>query len=151
MSDDGARATPATMRQELGTLEVADQVFRDLVLRASRDVAGVASLGRSRCFFRRRCAIEGVEVERGEGEVAFSLHLSARYDVRIPDMVEGLRRRVTELVEASTGHKVRTIHITVEHILPPEAAQERPKPSGGPPELPKAAEPPAESPTSNGQ
>ncbi len=137
MADGAARATSAAMWQELGTLEVADQVFRDLALKASRDVPGVASVGRSRGLFRRRWAAEGVQVERGGGEVAFSIHLSVRYNVCIPDMVDGLRKRLTEVVEATTGHKVRTINVTVEHILPPEAGEERPRPSGGPPALPK--------------
>ncbi|MBM4042513.1 MAG: Asp23/Gls24 family envelope stress response protein [Planctomycetes bacterium] len=140
MSDDGERATSAVIWQELGTLEVADQVFRDLALRASQDVPGVASVGRARGLFRRRWAAEGVQVERGGGEVAFSIHLSVRYEVCIPDMVDELRKRLTEVVEATTGHKVRTINVTVEHILPPEAGEARPKPSGGPPALPKAPE-----------
>ncbi|HUT33375.1 MAG TPA: Asp23/Gls24 family envelope stress response protein [Planctomycetota bacterium] len=137
MPDEAPQAASATMQQELGTLEVADQVFRDLALKAASDVAGVASVGRSSGFFRRRSGAEAVQVERAEGEVAFSLHLSARYDARIPEMVDEVRRRVKALVEATTGYKVRAINITVEHILPPESGHERPEAPAPPPELPK--------------
>ena len=138
MGSEAERAASARIRQELGTLEVADQVFRDLAVKAAMDVGGVAAVGRGAGLFRRKSAADAVQVERGEGEVAFSLSLSARYDARIPEMVEELRQRVKAVVEATTGYAVRAVNITVEHIVPPQAPPERRKASPGPPELPKA-------------
>ncbi len=114
-------AAQGVVRQELGTLEVADQVFRDLVRKVACDVAGVAGVGRSGGLFRRGGAAEAVQVERAQGEVAFAISISVRYDVRIPELVEELRRRVKSAVEETTGYKVRAVSVTVEHILPPEA------------------------------
>ncbi len=129
MGNEAAGEAPGVLRQELGTLEVADQVFSDLVRKVTCDVAGVAGVGRSGGLFRRGAASEAVRVERGQGEVALAIGLSVRYDVRIPELVDELRRRVREAVEETTGYRVRAVSITVEHILPP-APQ-------GPPPIPQ--------------
>jgi len=137
MPEDAGVAPGGVLRQDLGTLEVAEEVFRDLVRKVARDVAGVASVGRPSGLFRRSSTVDAVQVERGEDEVAFSIGLTVRYDVRIPELVEELRGRVKATVESITGYRVRAIHITVEHILPPEQEPHRP-PDGAavPPPLP---------------
>ncbi len=151
MADEPPPAA-AVVQQELGTLEVAEQVFRDLALHALGEIEGVANVGRPGGLFRRRSLAQALLVERGEGEVAFSIHLSVRYDVRIPELVEELRARIRDEVESATGYRVRVTNITVEHIEPPEtrhrAAARRPRaaeaaepadrPAAVPPELPKS-------------
>lgn len=146
-------AAAGVVRQELGTLEVAEQVFRDLALKAIGEMEGVAGVGRPGGIFRRRSPAQALQVERGEGEVAFSIHLSVCYDVRIPELVDELRQRIREEVENATGYRVRAINVTVEHIVPPGTkggarprrrpqaeVQESASPSTPvPPELPKAA------------
>lgn len=137
MPEESEAAPSGVLRQSLGTLEVTEEVFRDLVRKVARDVPGVASVGRPSGLFRRTSAADAVQVERGEGEVAFSIGLTVCYDVRIPELVEELRGRVKSTVESITGYRVRAIHITVEHILPPEEGARRP-PEGAavPPPLP---------------
>ncbi len=153
MGNETTPAAAAVVQQELGTLEVAEQVFRDLALKALSDIEGVANVGRPGGLFRRRSVAQALQVERGEGEVAFSIHLSVRYDVRIPELVDELRARIHDEVESATGYRVRVINITVEHIVPPEsrprasARRRRPtegheggeRPAAVPPELPKGA------------
>jgi uncharacterized alkaline shock family protein YloU len=131
MPNQGQPEAPGVVRQELGTLEVADQVFQDIVRRVVSDVGGVAAVGRSGGLFRRGSAAEAIHVERGLGEVAFSIGLSVSYDVRIPEMVDELRRRVKAAVEEATGYRARTINVTVEHILPPTPVAEQPAPPPG--------------------
>ncbi|HPD16298.1 MAG TPA: Asp23/Gls24 family envelope stress response protein [Planctomycetota bacterium] len=137
MPEDAGVAPSGVLRQDLGTLEVTEDVFRDLVRKVARDVPGVAGLGRPSGLFRRSSVADAVQVERGEGEVAFSIALTVCYDVRIPELVEELRARVKATVENITGYRVRAIHITVEHILPPEEGPRKP-PDGTvvPPPLP---------------
>ena len=118
MSDEATPAATAVVQQELGTLEVAEQVFRDLALKALGDMEGVANIGRAGGLFRRRSVAQALQVERGEGEVAFSIHLSVRYEVRIPELVDELRQRIRDEVESATGYRVRVINVTVEHIVP---------------------------------
>jgi len=109
------------VEQELGTLEVADRVFLDLVRRAVAEAPGVVLSGRGAPgLFRRGSGAEAVLVERGQGEVAFSVCLSVRYHTRIPAVVNELRQQIKSVVEESTGYRVRAINVTVEHILAPE-------------------------------
>jgi len=124
---------------QAGTLEVAEQVFLDVVRReiaAMPDVAGVGH--RAPGLFRRGAgAGEALCVELGDGEVAYSVAITVAYEVNIPKMVEGLRQRLRSAVHEVTGYVVRAVNVTVEHILPPEAAE------AGPPPIPDD-QPPAE-------
>lgn len=126
-NDETMAEGSAVVKQELGTLEVAEQVFRDLAMKAIGSLEGVASVGRPGGIFRRRSAAQGVQIERGQGEVAFAIQLSVRYDVRIPELVEELRQRIRDEVEGATGYKVRVVNVTVEHIAPPELQPEAPQ------------------------
>ena len=127
------------VEQELGTLEVADRVFLDLVRRAVAEAPGVVVAGRgSPGLFRRGGGGEAVLVERGPGEVAFSVSLSVRYHTRIPAVVNELRQQIKSAVEESTGYRVRAVNVTVEHILAPEPeTPAEPEPQG-----PSVPEPP---------
>jgi len=123
MTEDTASQGGGVLKQELGALEVAESVFRDLARKAASEVEGVVVGKRSGGLFRRGSG-PAVQVERGEGEVAFSISLTVRYDVRIPQLVEELRQKVKSTVESTTGYRVRAINVTVEHILPPDVEPE---------------------------
>ena len=121
--DASKAAPPPVIEQELGTLEVSGQVFRDVASRTLSQVKGVAVVGRAAGgLFRRGARTEVVGVERGRGEVAFSVHLTVCYDVCIPDLMRELHKRLTADVETATGYKVRTVNVTIDHILPPVPA-----------------------------
>jgi len=123
--------------QELGTLEVAEAVFHDLFAEAIEAVPGVAGVSRTPggIFHRSR---DTVRVERGAGEVAFSVNLSVTYDVNIPSLAGELRRLASDAIEELTGYRVRAVNITIDHILPPRPLKaEEDKPIGDNiPELP---------------
>jgi uncharacterized alkaline shock family protein YloU len=120
------------VEQELGTLEVADQVFCDIATRALSQVQGVAVVGRAHTGLFRLGVTAPVSVERGQGEIALDVHLTVRYNVSIPDMMRDVQERVSRDIEDATGYRVRKINVTVDNILPP---------------VPKASE----SPSSNGE
>jgi len=122
MTKDKPTEAAPVVRQNLGKLEVAEGVFRDIFRQAIADVAGVASVVRGPSgIFGIGGAEDGVRVERGGGgEVAFSVALTVHYEVSVPDMVTELRQRATAAIEEATGYKVRAINVTIEHILPPE-------------------------------
>lgn len=120
MAKDTPAPVPPLLEQELGMLEVADEVFCDIAARALSQVKGVAVVGRSPSgLFRRGAGSQAVHVERGQGEVAFSVHLTVRYDVCIPTLMSDLHQRLTQAIEAATGYKVRSMNVTIDHILPP--------------------------------
>lgn len=145
MTKERAGYAPAVVQQEMGTLEVLDGVFCAIAERAVSQVSGVAMVGRSGTgLFGLGSRAEAVEVERGAGEVALSLHITVRYDCCIPEMMGQLRERLTEAIETTTGYKVRAIHVTVDHILPPvpsrpgPADEKVPELPAGAPEAPQA-------------
>jgi len=125
LPEEETNSSEAAPQEELpGRLEIAPTVFSDLVRRelsATPEVAGLAK--RPGGLFRRGGAGEDVAVECGEGELAIAAALTVRYDVRIPDLVDGLRRRVRAAIEEMTGYRVRAFHVTIENILPPEPPQ----------------------------
>jgi len=129
-------ATPV-VEQESGSLEVAESVFRALFKQAVSEVQGVASLSAEPAGIFHRSG-EAVVVERGSGEVAFSVTLSVHYDVSIPDVAAELRKRVTAAIEGATGYRVRAVNVAIDHILPPEPeSPEQAAPEGdNVPELP---------------
>ncbi|NQT52803.1 Asp23/Gls24 family envelope stress response protein [bacterium] len=119
MTAETSAPVPPIVEQELGTLEVTDQVFCDIASRALSQVRGVAVVGRRPTSIFRLAASAPVSVERGTGEVAFSVHLTVRYNVAIPDMMREINERLSRDVPDATGYTVRSINVVVDHILPP--------------------------------
>ena len=137
MAKDKTPAQPPVLQQELGTLEVAEPVFQDLFVEAVADLPGVASLRREPGGLFSRGG-QAVRVERGGGEVAFSVCLSVHYDVNIPKLAGELRERASAALEQVTGYKVRAVNVTIDHILPPQPPRPEQEPPAGDnvPEMP---------------
>jgi uncharacterized alkaline shock family protein YloU len=131
MGKDVAPDETPVLKQELGTLEVAEEVFHDLFAEAIANVPGVASVSRTSGGLFGRGG-DSVRVERGAGEVAFSVAVSVHYDVNIPQVAGQLREEASRIVEALTGYKVRAVNVTIDHILPPQPpiAEEQAQPTG---------------------
>lgn len=128
MGKDKPTEAAPVIRQDLGKLEVAEDVFRDIFRQAIVGVPGVASVARGPSgIFGIGGGDDGIRIERGGGgEVAFSVSLTVRYDVNIPHLVAELRQRTTNAVEEATGYNVRAVNVTIEHILPPEPVKPEP-------------------------
>ena len=126
------------VQQEMGTLEVADRVFQDIVRRIASETSGIAKLNRAPARLFRRGSTEGVSVERGEGEVAFSIRVTVSYEASIPKMVAELRERLVQTAEEATGYKVRSVNVVIDRILPPkpEGKEAAGSDSGAVPDLP---------------
>ena len=119
MSSEPTASVSPVVEQKLGTLEVTDQVFCDIAARALSQVKGVAGVGKAPSGLFRLGAVPPVSVERGQAEVALSVHLTVRYNVSIPDMMRELNERVRRDIQDATGYTVRNINVAVDHILPP--------------------------------
>jgi uncharacterized alkaline shock family protein YloU len=107
------------VEQELGTLEVTDQVFCDIATRALSEIKGVAVVGKAPSGLFRLGSGPPITVERGQAEVAFSMHLTVRYHVCIPDMMRELHERLSRDIRQATGYTLRHVSVTIDHILPP--------------------------------
>jgi len=130
MGKDSTPQEPPVLQQALGSLEVSEAVFHDLFAEVIDAMPGVASVSRtSGGLFHR--SHDSVRVERGAGEVAFSVNLSVHYDVNIPKLATELRGRARAAIEELTGYTVRAVNVTIDHILPPvPAAAEQQEPAG---------------------
>jgi uncharacterized alkaline shock family protein YloU len=116
---DAPDASAPILEQELGTLEVMDRVFHDIARRVAAETDGVAGLSKAPVGLFRRAAADGVEVERGLGEVAFSVNLIVQYDVSIPKVAAELRHRLMAATEQATGYHVRAVNVAIDRIMPP--------------------------------
>jgi uncharacterized alkaline shock family protein YloU len=113
---------------EKGELCIARKVLLSIVHREAREAPGVVELGgfsiwkRIARFFGLPLGMRGVRVDLGEGEIGVVLTLVVRAGVDIPELAEHLRRRITEVVRASTGLHVSCVDVHVASIrdeLPP--------------------------------
>jgi len=137
MGKDSTPQEPPVLQQALGSLEVTEAVFHGLFAEAIDAMPGVASVSRmSGGLFHR--SQDTLRVERGAGEVAFSVNLSVHYEVNIPKLAADLRRRARAAIEELTGYTVRAVNVTIDHILPPlSAGAEQEEPVGDDiPEIP---------------
>ncbi|MFI9011793.1 Asp23/Gls24 family envelope stress response protein [Actinosynnema sp. NPDC053489] len=84
-----------------GSLEIHPDVVRKLAARAVRLVPGA----------RPSAAIKVGEV--GGGELELAVRLALRYPAPVRAAAEAVRRHVTDEVERITGHRVRSVALTV--------------------------------------
>lgn len=114
------------MTSETG-LELGQDVLFGIAQLALDQVDGVkpvAPPARVGEFLTGRRA-KGIRVERDGDEVVIELHVTVRYGLRIPDVVERAQAEVREAVASMTGLPVRAVAVTVVGIdLPAEAAED---------------------------
>lgn len=109
-----------------GRTTIADTVVSKIAGIATREVAGVHSLGggtaravgaiRERIPGGRVNHSQGVRVEVGERQAAVDVDLVAEYGVAIADLAAGIRRNVISAVEQMTGLEVTEVNITVHDV-----------------------------------
>lgn len=109
-----------------GRTTIADTVVSKIAGIATREVAGVHSLGggtaravgaiRERIPGGRVNHSQGVRVEVGERQAAVDVDLVAEYGVAIADLAAGIRRNVITAVEQMTGLEVTEVNITVHDV-----------------------------------
>jgi uncharacterized alkaline shock family protein YloU len=73
----------------------------------------------------------GVSVEIGTTEVAVDLTMGVEYGKNILEVVEEVRRRISERVQSLTGLRVTELNATVSDIVFPEDGGQRRAPDGG--------------------
>lgn len=115
-----------TLQTERGLTTIADGVVAKLAGQACREVAGVASMGKT---FRRllgrvrpgdESLSQGVHVEVGTKEAAVDVVIIASYGHSIPELAQEVRDNVIARVESATGLVVKEVNIEVDDIRFPE-------------------------------
>lgn len=122
-------ATPATgsaLDSAQGRTVIADTVVLKIAGIATREVSGVADLGKGAAravgAIRERIAgvgvdtTQGVTAEVGEKQAAIDIDIVAEYGVAISDLAGAIRSNVVSAVERMTGLEVTEVNITVHDV-----------------------------------
>ena len=118
-----------------GTTEINDEVIASIAGYAARQVEGVLRVGGSGLIQSVAGRMEsdsasyarGVQVEAGRREAIFDIELTVEYGHPIPNIVENLRRRVSNEVKEQTGLTVKGVNLRVTNIQFGREAPERPR------------------------
>lgn len=118
--------TPSPLVTEHGRTVIADTVVAKIAGLATREVDGVADLGKGAAravgAIRERIAAvgvdvaQGVSVEVGERQAAVDVDLVAEYGVSIVDLAGAVRSNVIDAIERMTGLEVTEVNITVHDV-----------------------------------
>lgn len=116
----------SALASDQGRTTIADQVVAKIAGIATREVAGVYSLGgnvsrtvgaiRERIPGSRTNFGQGVSVEVGERQAAVDLDVVADYGIAIADLAAGVRRNVIDSVERMTGLEVTEVNLVVHDV-----------------------------------
>lgn len=117
---------PSPLVTEHGRTVIADTVVAKIAGIATREVEGVADLGKGAAravgAIRERIAAvgvdvaQGVSVEVGERQAAVDVDLVAEYGVAIVDLAGAVRSNVIDAIERMTGLEVTEVNITVHDV-----------------------------------
>jgi len=117
------------LKNEYGTIKIADEVVAVIAGLAASEVEGVAGMsgglssGVAELLGRKNLS-KGVKVEVGEKEAAVDISLVVEYGARIPETAEEIQRRVQEAVGQMTGLKVVEVNVHVQGVhFPQQEAQ----------------------------
>jgi uncharacterized alkaline shock family protein YloU len=110
-----------------GSTAIADSVVAKIAGLATREVAGVHTMGAgaARSFGAIKdklpigsevSASRGVSVEVGERQAAVDLDIVVEYGAAIVDVADAIRHNVIGRVEAMTGLEVSEVNVTVDDV-----------------------------------
>src|SRR5256886_16059103 len=122
--------TETRLSTQEGKITVAEGVVQKIAGMATREIAGVYSMGTSttRAFGAIRQRIpgssgpnvaQGVGVEVGETQAAIDLDIVVEYGVSIADLGRSIQRNVKQAVERMTGLEVVEVNVNVDDLYMP--------------------------------
>jgi len=132
--------TEPRLRTQEGKITVAEGVVQKIAGMATREIAGVYSMGTSttRAFGAIRQRIpgssgpnvaQGVGVEVGETQAAIDLDIVIEYGASIADLGRSIQRNVKQSIERMTGLEVVEVNVAVDDVhLPTPEGEEKPPP-----------------------
>ena len=133
MSEQDQQQTDSPLVGERGRTTISDSVVSQIVGMAAQEVDGVHMGGSaSRAAGDIWGSItgsegqgRGVSVQVGTTEVAIDLTMGVEYGRNILEVVEEMRRRISERVQSFTGLQVTELNATISDIVFPENGGQR--------------------------
>jgi uncharacterized alkaline shock family protein YloU len=106
----------------LGTVEISQEYFANLIGHAASECYGVAGMlnspyqtVRSR-LLRRDNTDKGVRVRSEDGKLLVDIHIAVTYGVNISAIVKSIVHKVRYTVEESTGFPVAKVNVFVDSM-----------------------------------
>ncbi len=133
MSEQDQRQADSPLVGERGRTTISDSVVSQIAGMAAQEVDGVYMGGSaSRAAGGILGSItgsegqgRGVSVEVGTTEVAIDLTMGVEYGRNIMEVVEEVRRRISERIQSLTGLRVTELNATISDIVFPENGEQR--------------------------
>lgn len=106
----------------LGTVEVSQEYFANLISRGASECYGVAGMinftyqGFKSAITRRDVPDKGVRVKTADGKLIVDLHIAVTYGVNINAIVESIIHKVRYTVESHTGFSVARVNVFVDEM-----------------------------------
>src|SRR4029453_4968186 len=128
MSEQYQQQTDSLLVGERGRTIISDSVVSQIAGMAAQEVDGVhmggstarAAGGIIGSITGSESQTRGVSVEIGTTEVAVDLTMGVEYGRNILEVVEEVRRRISERVQSLTGLRVTELNATVSDIVFPD-------------------------------
>ena len=139
MSEQYQQQSDSPLVGERGRTIISDSVVSQIAGMAAQEVDGVhmggstarAAGGIIGSITGSESQTRGVSVEIGTTEVAVDLTMGVEYGRNILEVVEEVRRRISERVQSRTGLRVTELNATVSDIVFPDDGGGRRAPDGG--------------------
>src|SRR5215213_11857787 len=133
MSEQDQRQTDSPLVGERGRTTINDSVVSQIACMAAQEVGGVhmggsasrATGGILSNITGSEGQTRGVSVQVGTTEAAIDLTMGVEYGRNILEVVEEVRRRISERVQSLTGLRVTELNATVSDIVFPENGGQR--------------------------
>lgn len=110
------------IEQEMGSLEMSDQVIATIVheecrIQGGLDVRGKGLMKKLGAVFSPGRMVDGVYMEQHGRSVLLEVTVAVEYGIDIPALANEIRGRIGERIETITGCRVRAVNIIVDRIL----------------------------------
>lgn len=111
------------LQNHLGTVEISENYFANLVGRAASSCFGVAGMVRSGArqgirslITRRSHEDDGVRVRSEDGKLVVDLHIEVTQGINISAIVKSIVNNVRYVVEEATGLEVKKVNVFIDSI-----------------------------------
>lgn len=117
-----------TKNDNLGKVQVADEVVAVIAGMAATEVKGIAGMsggiaGGIAEMLGKKNLSKGVKVEVGETEAAIDLYIIVKYGARIPEIAINCQEGVKTAIESMTGLQVVEVNVHIQGVAFPETEQ----------------------------
>ena len=109
----------------LGTVEISQEYFSNLIGHAVSECDGVAGMisspyqGLKSRITSRESVDKGIRVRTNQGKMVVDLHIAITYGVNISAIVRSIVHKVRYTVEDNTGFPVAKVNVFVDELVTP--------------------------------